>query len=319
MMSNLSDQWTRFKVLVIGGGVFDWMKGKLSGLLDAVDRMAASGKLKELAIDVGARLQHALKISWTAGLALWQVLKRLGAIVNWVAEAVGGYEKLATMLAAVLAIKLVVSIGLLISSVWSLGAALAANPLGLWITGIAIAALLIIKYWAPLKPFFATLWESIVGITAGAMIMLTVGMSAMNPMVAALALLGAAAAMIYKNWEPLKDFFSMLWDGIIATFNTAVDWIGNKVKGLAGLISTVMRVLLPNYAVPAPVTAPNLAAPSKTIPQSSSSYAQSQKNQVGGTIKLEITGAPVKVKAISKANPLIDFDVDTGRMLYSGY
>lgn len=35
------------------------------------------------------------------------------------------------------------------------------NPIGLIITGIAVAAFLIYKYWEPIKGFFSTLWENI--------------------------------------------------------------------------------------------------------------------------------------------------------------
>ena len=39
-----------------------------------------------------------------------------------------------------------------------------------------------------------------------------------------------AAALIYKNWEPIKGFFSGLWDSIRATVSSAIDWILGKIQ-----------------------------------------------------------------------------------------
>lgn len=50
---------------------------------------------------------------------------------------------------------------------------------------------------------------------------------------AVMALIGVVA-LIVKYWEPLGDFFSNLWDSIVAKFQSAMEWISNtigKVKG----------------------------------------------------------------------------------------
>ena len=44
MMGNLTDQWARFRNLVMASGLFDFLKGRLGALLDTLNRMAA-GKL----------------------------------------------------------------------------------------------------------------------------------------------------------------------------------------------------------------------------------------------------------------------------------
>lgn len=48
------------------------------------------------------------------------------------------------------------------SAMW-VGRALLLNPIGLAITGIAVGAFLIYKYWEPIKGFFAGLWDGITG------------------------------------------------------------------------------------------------------------------------------------------------------------
>jgi TP901 family phage tail tape measure protein len=47
------------------------------------------------------------------------------------------------------------------SAVLFLGQALLANPIGLLIAGIAVAAFLIYKYWEPIKAFFGNLWDGV--------------------------------------------------------------------------------------------------------------------------------------------------------------
>ena len=41
MLGNLTDQWARFRNMVMASGLFDFLKGRLDALLDTLDRMAA--------------------------------------------------------------------------------------------------------------------------------------------------------------------------------------------------------------------------------------------------------------------------------------
>jgi len=47
------------------------------------------------------------------------------------------------------------------TAIMFIGRMLLLNPIGLLITGIAVAALLIYKYWGPIKGFFSRLWDAI--------------------------------------------------------------------------------------------------------------------------------------------------------------
>jgi phage tail tape measure protein, TP901 family, core region len=47
------------------------------------------------------------------------------------------------------------------TTIMFIGRMLLLNPIGLLITGIAVAALLIYKYWGPIKGFFSRLWDAI--------------------------------------------------------------------------------------------------------------------------------------------------------------
>jgi phage tail tape-measure protein len=66
MVSNLGDQWDRFKRMVMQNGVFDVLREKLGGLLDKVNAMAASGALQKWAKVLGEKLTHAFERAWRA-------------------------------------------------------------------------------------------------------------------------------------------------------------------------------------------------------------------------------------------------------------
>lgn len=120
-----------------------------------------------------------------------------------------------------------------------LGRALLMNPIGLIITGIALGAYLIYRYWSPIKRFFLGLWGEVKTAFAGG--------------------IGGVARLIL-NWSPLglfyrafagvmryfgvslpknfTDFGSMLIDGLVggikAKLTAARDSIvsfGNSIKG----------------------------------------------------------------------------------------
>lgn len=121
MVSNLADQWTRFKVKVMNAGLFDWLKGKLGTLLATIDRMAADGSLQKWAEDFGVKLKDGFIAAYNAAEALGRVLGALGKIVSWLAGVMGGYENLVKVVAVLMAGKLLLSVGSLAFSFFSLG------------------------------------------------------------------------------------------------------------------------------------------------------------------------------------------------------
>lgn len=55
---------------------------------------------------------------------------------------------------------------------------------------------------------------------------------ATNPIGLLLVALTTAAVLIYKNWEPLKEFFSGLWNGISTAANTALEAVKGYFTGV---------------------------------------------------------------------------------------
>ena len=262
MLSNLGDQWTRFQLLVMKSGVFDFVKGKLSGLLGRIDKMAASGELQKLAEQMGGKLMRAFEAAWSFGERAIPVMERLFSTLSGIASAVGGWERLAAIL-----------IGLKVASVLSplvsMGAALSGlseskgagklagwlktlglrllpllgkglviamgalktlslfmltNPIGLAITGIAVAAVLIWKYWEPIKGFFKGVWQGVKTYTAAFWEWLKSTTSAVWEGIKYLFLNFHPLGILISNWEPVKGFFKGLWTGVKTAFSEA--WTG---------------------------------------------------------------------------------------------
>ena len=122
MMSNLGDQWTRFTARVMASGVFDWMKGKLGGLLDELNRAAEDGRLQMWAEQTGAAIKEFFVNAWELGKSIRDV-----AVAS--AEFVGGWKNLGIILGAVAlapTIASIVQLGIAIGGVlgpWGLLAA----------------------------------------------------------------------------------------------------------------------------------------------------------------------------------------------------
>ena len=127
------------------------------------------------ALLTGFHKVKALKSIWTL-LRLGQVsrgvavFRTLGFSAANAAKAAALFGKISTPLAAAFTRigagvgvfgKLSVALGILRQAVFALGRAFLTTPIGLAVAGIAIAALLIYKYWTPIKAFFIGLWDGI--------------------------------------------------------------------------------------------------------------------------------------------------------------
>ena len=201
MLSNMSDQWTRFQQIVMGSGLFDRLKGWLSNILDTIDRMAASGALERLGLQVGQKLTTFFEKAWRFGQQVLPVILNLASAADRVASAVGGWGNVIYLLAGL-------KVGSVIGHLFGVGNALKwvgvgikfiasaalTNPIGLAITGIVAGALLIYKYWEPIKGFFKSLWEGVKSIFSSA-------------------------------WGNITNYFTGAWERVKAIFGSAWEWI----------------------------------------------------------------------------------------------
>ncbi|OLS63739.1 phage tail tape measure protein [Pseudomonas putida] len=169
-------------------GIIKGVVGLVAGLL--------AGKLAFIGLAYGANLVLSpfvamrttitgLSAKWTLLRAMWQmgkfapvisglrrvgsgigtVLRFSGLFLRGIATAFGAPLMMATRgvlaLGKVLGGTLLFGLKLAGQAVLWLGRALLMNPIGLAITGIAVGAYLIYRYWEPIKGFFSGLWTEI--------------------------------------------------------------------------------------------------------------------------------------------------------------
>ncbi len=138
----------------------------------------------------------------------------------------------ATKLKVIAGVLAGVIVGPLVASIYTLGAAILATPVGWILAGIAAiaaGAYLLIDNWDAVSAFFVELWTSVGGKFAWARraIMVVLG-----PVI-------GAATLVIAAWEPIKEFFVGLWDGVTAVFQKAWDIISGIVDKVRGAVDFV--------------------------------------------------------------------------------
>lgn len=215
LISNIADQWTRFKMMTMNAGVFDYLKNKLSALLDKVNEMANSGKLQELAEIFGKKLVRGFETLYSAGVKLWPELVKMGKTINDLANFVGGYQNLFIGFAAFMAGPAVMSFIALTKAVWGFTAALFANPIGAWIGGIAIAVglgVLLYNKWKPFRDLINFIGKHILIMLGPIGMLIQLGIT------------------VYKNWKPWMDGLAQV-SGIVGNIGKALGGTAPKVEG----------------------------------------------------------------------------------------
>jgi len=242
MMGNMSDQWSKFQLMIMDAGLFDWMKDKLRMVLDTINAMEADGRLQEWATSIGKTIQTALTNIWKFAVGTKEVIQTLTGYLSTAAEYVGGWKNLSKILAAIVfAPTLIATAAGLVQIATGLGllsAALMANPVMLAIAAVAGGVYLIYKNWDAIAPYFKAIWD---GIKSAA----TVVWDWMKT-----AFAWTPLGMVIQNWagianaisqplETAKDLASAAWAGIKAIF--AGDWLpdfskwGTALAGMTGI------------------------------------------------------------------------------------
>lgn len=165
MISNISDQWTRFSLMVMEAGVFDFLKDRLSGLLNRINALAENGQLAKIAKEVGGRLLVAFRELWQFLVVVIDIMRALGRAAVFLRDLFGSWTPLIVAVGAVIAGPLIGSIVALVSSLVTLGLALGATPFSLFVAGAVIvagAAGMLIGAWNPIATYWPKLWDVLV-------------------------------------------------------------------------------------------------------------------------------------------------------------
>lgn len=142
----------------------------------------------------------------TARAALSKVISAVGGFVT---EHQGLIQSLAKGMALFFGLKKAVGVvGLLSGAFKALNLVIKANPIGLLLSLLCMAAMLVIDNWDEVKAFFIGLWESIQAKAA------------------------ACADFFTGIWQGVKDWFVSLWAGVTDAFPDMGAWAARAVKSM---------------------------------------------------------------------------------------
>lgn len=230
MISNLADLWGKFELAIMNAGLFDWMQGKLRTILETLDKLQASGDFDRWAAKIGGTIQTVLMSAWSFATRTLEVLEKLSGYLQSAAAYVGGWERLAVVLAGVAfgPTLIATAAGLVQIAVGlsMLSAALVANPVVLIIAAIAAGAVAIYANWDRIAAFFSNVWTS---IAAGAQaawqgVKNWIGF---DPVAALSAGWSSLSGTISKWWDSLP---ALEWSAIVSgamewgKYITAINW-----------------------------------------------------------------------------------------------
>lgn len=208
MMSNMMDMWTKFQVMVMHSGVFDWLKGKLSGALDKLNEMAANGQLQEMAKNFSGSLIKTFESLWKWAGKLSSGFDQFMAIANQVSQALGGWEN---TIIAVMALPLVPAVAAMVSAIVGMIAVI-----GWPITALIAIAAVVYAKWDKIKDFFEHIWDKVQPYWQG----FTNFMSGLW-------------TGIKEDWQSFLNWIDSFVSKITHPFKTLLEY-GSKLKDILG-------------------------------------------------------------------------------------
>jgi len=285
MVSNLADQWTRFKLLVMKSGVFDFIKTKLSGFLDLINKMANNGQLELLAKQFGERVTTALKKAWEIGKAFYRVVKQIYSSASYMATLVGGWQHLFFILAGIKGLQIAVMLVGVVRGIYAMIAAM----LGLKAVGaVSMFSSMAGALGGLSKAWKAATMAAVAYDVASKSAIKGGGFKALKGLSGRLGLVGAAGAAGYGIGTIVND---KLVEG--TRFGDSIGYGANKVAAFFGNEGSKQAL---------------------AIRDANPTLNKNSKTEVGGTLKIEIVGSPVKVRHL-EAKGGMGIDIDTGPML----
>lgn len=134
-----------------------------------------------------------------------------GGKLRWLVTGFSTVAKGAGTLARVLGGGLVRGLMLAGRAVLFIGRALLMNPIGLIITGVAMAAFLIYRYWGPISAFFKRMWTQVTSAFSNAW------------------------SGIKSAWNGVSGWFTGIWGSIKTAFNGGIVGIGKLIMNWSPL------------------------------------------------------------------------------------
>lgn len=143
-------------------------------------------------------------------------------------------------------------LGVIASVVSSIATWVSANP-GLAATITAIVTVLGILVGAAMA--LAPIFTAVTGVMATAGVGFAAVAAPIGIAIAAITAIVAIAALVISNWEPIKEFFAGLWDGIVSVFQAAGTAIATFLREnwqtilavIAGPVGLLVKLIIDNW------------------------------------------------------------------------
>lgn len=278
MTSNLGDQWTRFKVMVMESGAFEWLKGRLAELLKQIDDMAKSGELKALAEAIGTKIVNGLKAAWEAGQQFVQFLKDARIALDpfitafgWLVDKFGLFNTVAGAAAVLIGGQLIAALLGMSATLVGLGVSMSVALAVPALIVAAIAAVVAAGY------FLIKNWDKI-------------------------------SAKWNEIWTGMGEFVTSIIDGLKQLLIDFFNWhmemfnkINNSVRGVASKVKGFFS--WGDSAATAPALGPQISAPTL-------SNSPMQRDKVDVTV--DFKNLPQGVKTDAQSTGGIPLRVDRG-------
>lgn len=255
--SNLLDMYSKFQVMVMDSGPMQALKKRLGSILNTLNNLADSGELQLWAELIGEKITLAIDKAWQLAQTVGRVVQGISQWANTIANAVGGWQNLATILVGIKlaglvsgALQAATAFGALLPIIRGLGTAilfvgraLLLNPIGLTIAAIGTAAFLIWKNWDTVKAALSASWQWLqqkaIRITQ------TVKNAFLN---------FTPVGQIIQHWDSIKagisntlnwvgslpakmtDYGRRIIEGLGAGIDEKIQWVKDKIHGLANML-----------------------------------------------------------------------------------
>lgn len=306
MTSNLSDQWERFKLMIMKSGPFERLRERLSGFLKRVDEMAESGELQRLAEKIGTWLVDKFDKLWEAGEKIvknWDDIKARAKpftnAVEFLVDKFGGLNVAIGVVAAILVVTLVPAIYATATAFYALGVAILTTPVG-WIA----AAILVVA--AAILYLSLQVENGEVKLTKFGKVFMWL-VEHMNVVLIWIAMWKHVSETI----DRAKEVFSELWENIKVGFDNATQRLTDFARKLGNMMPDWAKNLFGGKAnANLNMTAPATGAAPVGAAATGAKTASAQQSSV--RVQVDMNNLPPGTRVNTEQSGRPDFELNQG-------
>lgn len=304
MTSNLSDQWERFKLMIMKSGPFERLRERLSGFLKRVDEMAESGELQRLAEKIGTWLVEKFDKLWAAGERLvknWDDIKARAApfvaVLGFLVEKFGAANVIIAAVASVLFVTFVPALYAATTAMYAFTVAVVTNPIG------AIAAV-ILAVAAAILYFSLEVEDGTLKVTAFGKAFMKIAEFLTLPL------------LLYRRFMDLKESVVLIKDALVDMFAwmrrgfaDAINWAGQLGAKIGTMVPDWAKNLFGGGSISLGAAAPAGAAPVGAAAVGTKNAAAQQGSV---RVQVDMNGLPPGTRVKTEERGAPEFELNQG-------